>query len=103
MYSSSLVGGGPRSGADLLLGALFNASGGGTGGDESRQRHLNRSDLIYSVGSGHPSVQRPSTQKRKTFGPIVSDRKWGTDIGEIEVIGQRIDVLFDRLIFLIYI
>ena len=94
MYSSSLVGGGPRSGADLLLGALFNASGGSA--DESRQRHLNRSDLIYNVGSGHPSVQRPSTQKRKTFGPIVSDRKWGTDIGEIEVIGQRIDVLYDR-------
>jgi hypothetical protein len=31
--------------------------------------------------------------RRRALGPIVSDRRWGTDIGEVEIVGSRVQAL----------
>jgi hypothetical protein len=35
--------------------------------------------------------------RRRALGPIVSDRRWGTDVGEIEQVGSRLSILFSAV------
>ena len=45
---------------------------------------------------GHDDVRQARlsvSTRRRALGPIVSDRRWGTDIGEVEVVGSRLPSL----------
>ena len=45
---------------------------------------------------GHDDVRQARlsvSTRRRALGPIVSDRRWGTDIGEVEVVGSRMPSL----------
>lgn len=42
----------------------------------------------------HTAPSIPSTIIRRKVGPIVSDRRWGTDVGEIEPVGSRLNTLY---------
>lgn len=45
----------------------------------------------------HRSSRVLTSPKRRELGPLVSDRRWGVDIGEIESIGARISALSIRI------
>ena len=37
------------------------------------------------------------SQRRRSLGPIVSDRRWGTDVGELESVGSRFQALYSSV------
>ena len=49
-----------------------------------------RRQIRLGMGAATPTS---STVTRRKVGPIVSDRRWGTDVGEIEPVGGRQSVL----------
>lgn len=46
---------------------------------------------------GHALGFSATTPRRRSLGPIVSDRRWGTDIGELDPTGTRLNVLFEAV------
>jgi hypothetical protein len=52
-----------------------------------------RNEPYYSLESQSRSQRAVSNTRRKAIGPLVSDRRWGTDIGEIESSSARLPSL----------
>ena len=60
---------------------------------------LRRDENVWSQQDVQRSTQGTyqSSSRRRTLGPIVSDRRWGTDIGCLELPGTRISTLTKEL------
>ena len=51
---------------------------------------------IRERSAAHDDVRQARlnvSTKRRGLGPLVSDRRWGTDIGEVEIVGSRLPAL----------
>ena len=98
-------GGGGSSTPPVVVHPLLALGGGsGTGGGSGRSRGYAALESIVSAmgssGGGHHSLlgasssgsisQAQLTARRRPLNPFVSDRRWGTDVGEVEIVGSRI-------------
>ena len=77
---------------------LQNAAAGRTGSSGSSSGIFGAiSSAIRERGlQGHDDVRQSRlsvSTRRRALGPIVSDRRWGTDIGEVEIVGSRMPTL----------